>query len=111
MAFEQHKEIAIGSNNFSARVFDGGYANMEDPTSAMAQLFLIQQKAPGDYSRKINGAEQNYQDNLIVAKRKKCDTANYPISLFMNLKSVQMNPLRKEKRQDGLSKTASSLSQ
>lgn len=80
MNCEQHKEFAMSLNDFSAKVFDGGYANIEDPTSAMAQLFLIQQRGPGDYSRKINGAEQDYQDILISAKRKKCDISNYPIS-------------------------------
>jgi hypothetical protein len=80
MTCEEHKVIAISLNDFSAKAFDGGYANAEDPITAMAQLFLIQQKAPGDYSRKINGADKGYQDNLIVAKRKACDVSNYPIS-------------------------------
>ena len=77
---DDHKKIAVSMNDFSRKVFDSGYGNMADPTPALAQLFLIQNRGPGDYSKKINGAEKGYQDSLAVAKEKGCITTDYPIS-------------------------------
>src|ERR1700726_2160751 len=77
---DDHKKIAVALNDFSGKVFDSGYGNMADPTPALVQLFLIQNRAPGDYSKKINRAEKGYQDSLAVAKEKGCITTDYPIS-------------------------------
>ncbi len=80
MTCEQHEVIALSLNIFSAKAFDEGYASLEDPTPAMVQLHAIQRKASEVFSQKINDAERDFQDNLIVAKRKSCDVADYPIS-------------------------------
>lgn len=85
MTCEQHETVALSFNNFAAHVFDTGYANVADPAMATAQLFLIKNGGPDDYSIKINTAEKGYKDNLIAATRSGCDTSDYaiaPISEF-----------------------------
>jgi len=80
MTCEQHETVALSFNSFAAHVFDTGYANVADPAMATAQLFLIKNGGPDDYSIKINTAERGYKDNLIAATRSGCDTSDFAIS-------------------------------
>jgi len=85
MTCEQHETVALSFNSFAAHVFDTGYANVADPAMAAAQLFLIKNGGPDDYSIKIDNAEKGYKDNLIAATRDGCDTSEFaigPISEF-----------------------------
>ncbi|MQR01781.1 hypothetical protein [Glaciimonas soli] len=100
MTCEQHDVIALSLNIFSAHAFVGDYANLEDPTPAIVQLHVIQRKAPGDFARQINGAEQDYQDNLIVAKKKSCDVTDYPISPVQEFEK-RTNALVAERKKSG----------
>lgn len=96
----EHKEIAIGLNDFSGKVFESGYGKMADPIPAQAQLFLIKNRGPGDYSKKINGAEKGYQDDLAVAKIKGCIITDYPISPISEFEQ-RANALLAERKKAG----------
>lgn len=85
MTCDQHETVALSFNSFAAQVFDTGYAHAAEPTMALAQLFLIKNGGPDDYSIKINTAEKGYSDNLSAANSQGCDTSAYaiaPISEF-----------------------------
>jgi hypothetical protein len=97
---DDHKKIAVTLNDFPGKIFDSGYGNMADPTPALAQLFLIQNRGPGDYSKKINGAEKGYQDSLAAAKEKGCITTDYPISPISEFEQ-RANALLAERKKAG----------
>jgi hypothetical protein len=78
MSCETHKNVADALNAFAVHNFEKSYTN--DYMGAMAQLFLIQTKGPGDYSLHFNRAEGKYRANPAAAQTKGCDTSVYPLS-------------------------------
>jgi hypothetical protein len=67
------------SSSYIFKEFKEGYFNSNDFTGAKAQLFLIKNKSESIFAQNINSAEQFYQSNYKVAKKKKCNVEKYRI--------------------------------
>ncbi len=79
MTCEQHAKVATYLNNWAVRNFDEGYGKKGDVNGANVQLFLVDQKAPSPYAEPFNRYERKAIENIKLAKRKGCDTHDYPL--------------------------------
>ncbi len=89
-------------NRFAVSAFESGYKN--SAIDAQAQLFLIEEKGPGDYSRKFNIAEEKYKINKMAAQKKGCKTDGYaasPISEFRNRADILLEEHKNKRKQGG----------
>lgn len=92
-----HVQLDKEINRFAIASFDGRYKN--SAIEAQAQLFLIEEKGPGDYSKKFNIAEEKYRINKLAAQKKGCKTDGYadsPISEFRNRANLVLEEYKKK---------------
>lgn len=92
-----HLYIDKEINRFAVAAFESGYKN--SAIEAQAQLFLIERKGPGDYSKKFNIAEEKYRINKVAAQKKGCNTDGYavsPISEFRNRADLALKDYKKK---------------
>ena len=76
---DQHAKVAVYLNDWAIRNFYESYGKKGDVNGAGVQLFLIDQKAPSPYAEAFNRYQRKAIDNIALAKRKGCNTHDYPL--------------------------------
>ncbi|WP_150575004.1 hypothetical protein [Pandoraea aquatica] len=77
---DQHEEVAQQLNEWATRNFEQDYGKNGDVDGALAQFFLIDQRAPSPYASAFNRHQEIAVENLSLAKKKSCDTSQYPLA-------------------------------
>lgn len=75
---EQHQKVAVYLNDWAKNNFDETYGKQNDVKGAIAQLFLIEKKAPSPYAQSFNRYQDKAMDNIALSRKKGCDVAAYP---------------------------------
>lgn len=92
---EQHATVAKYLNDWAKSNFEESYGKKGDVSGAEVQLFVIQQKAPSQYASAFNRYQDKAAENLALAKKKNCDTSNYPLPPVDEFKN-QIDTLKKK---------------
>lgn len=79
LSCEQHATAAKYLNTWATRNFEESYGKKGDVTGAQIQLLIIEQKAPSPYASAFNRYQAKAAENLLLAKKKNCDTSGYPL--------------------------------
>ncbi|WP_431825929.1 hypothetical protein [Burkholderia sp. F1] len=74
----QHASAAMLLNEWAAKNFSEIYGRSGDAKGAEAQLFLIEQNAPSPYAVAFIRYQKKAIENVVLAKKKGCDTSGYP---------------------------------
>lgn len=76
---DQHAKVAAYLNNWAINNFSESYGKKGDVNGANVQLFLISERAPSPYAAAFNRYQEKALENIALAKRKGCNTADYPL--------------------------------
>jgi len=76
---EEHQSMAIFLNDWAKNNFDEAYGKKKDFDGAIAQFFMIKNKAPFPYAQLFNRYQAKAQENISLAKKKGCDVSTYPM--------------------------------
>ncbi len=85
------------ASHYISKEFEDGYFISNDIEGAKAQLFLIESNSPTLYAENINAALKSYATQYNLAKKYKCDIANFIDTPLLNIKN-RIENLEKEKK-------------
>lgn len=84
---KKHIQIMDHASQFVSKEFHEAYFKSNDTLGAKAQLFLIQSNSPTLFAKNINTAIDSYKTQYELAKKHKCNIANFDTSVLQKIKN------------------------